>query len=87
MYMSYCRFEGTLAELRACMGEVYDHFNEEAEYEVSSREIDCFRQMVEEFNTFMVDLGLVDSYGDIDNAALGQLCEKMAQSNMEEDYE
>ena len=49
MYMSYCRFEGTLAELRACMSEVYDHVNEEAEYEVSDREINYFRQMVEIF--------------------------------------
>ena len=85
MYMSYCRFEGTLAELRACMSEVYDHVNEEAEYEVSDREINYFRQMVEEFSTFMTDLGITDCYGDLDNAKLDKVCEQMAQSFGEEE--
>ena len=87
MYMSYCRFEGTRHELGACIGEVYDHINEEAEYEVSENEIQNFRQMVESFVELLNDAEILTEYGEINEEALDQVCEKMAKSFGEEDYE
>lgn len=80
MYMSYCRFEGTRSELNACLREVEEHINEEAEYEVSENEIYHFRQMVYEFYDFLQGNALLDEYGDIDEHMLEEVCESMAKS-------
>ena len=87
MYMSYCRFEGTRHELGACIGEVYDHINEEAEYEISDNEIRNFRQMVNSFLELLNDAGILTEYAEINEEALDQVCEKMAQSFGGEEYE
>lgn len=89
MYMSYCRFEGTHQELKACLSDVEEHVNEEAEYEVSDREINHFRSMVEDFVGWLNDMALLDEDGDIDRDALDQVCEAMAKryEQEEEEYE
>ena len=81
MYMSYCRFEGTEAELNACLDEVNEHIYEEAEYEVSDREIQHFRQIVERFVEFMDEHELLDEYGELDNSRLDEICEAMKHGN------
>ena len=87
MYMSYCRFEGTLHELRACIGEVVDHINEEAEYKVDDREIGYFRAMVEELVEFLCyETEIIDEHGELNEEALDSVCEKMKES-WEEEYE
>lgn len=80
MYMSYCRFEGTRSELTACLDVVEDHINEIAEYEVSEHEITHFRRMTKMFAEFMLEQGIINSEGEIDNAVLDRVCEAMAQS-------
>ena len=90
MYMSYCRFEGTAAELRACLGDVEEHINEEAEYEVSDREIRSFRSMVEDFVNFLNENELLDEDGELNEDELDRVCELMKQTakdEEEEDYE
>ena len=88
MYMSYCRFEGTHQELKACLSDVEEHVNEEAEYEVSDREINHFRSMVEDFVGWLNDMALLDEDGDIDRDALDQVCETMAKRyEQEEEYD
>lgn len=77
MYMSYCRFEGTRMELNACIGEVYDHYNEVAEYDVSENEIDNFRRLVHNFVEMLNDTGILDENGEIDDDALDGVCETM----------
>ena len=84
MYMSYCRFEGTKAELNACLDEVNEHIYEEAEYEVSDREIQHFRQMVERFVEFMDENELLDEYGELDNSRLDEICEAMSKGYAED---
>ena len=86
MYMSYCRFEGTRHELDACIGEVYDHYNEEAEYEVSENEIENFRRMVHNFVELLNDTGILDEDGEINNDALDGVCETMRHRYTDEDY-
>lgn len=87
-YMSYCRYEGTYSELRACLNDVEEHINEEAEYEVSDREIQWFRNMVELFHEFLCEQELMDEDGNLDNEALDRVCEAMTKSydEEEEDY-
>ena len=90
MYMSYCRHEGSLAELRACLSDATEHVNEEAEYEVSDREINCFRTMVKEFVSWLQDAEILDDEGEIDDDALEQVCEAMSKAypaEEDEDYE
>lgn len=87
MYMSYCRFEGTRSELNACLADVEEHAYEEAEYEVSDREINHFRQMVEHFYGWMVDMGLIDFNGELDRETLNDICEKMGKSYAEDPEE
>lgn len=77
MYMSYCKFEGTLSELRNCLGDVENHINEEAEYEVSEREIGFFRRIITEMYEFMCDLNLLNEYGELDEEELDRICEAM----------
>lgn len=84
MYMSYCRFEGTRHELNACISEVEEHINEEAEYEVSDHEIRHFRQMIQEFVEFMDENELLDEYGELDNSKLDDICEAMSRGYGEE---
>lgn len=85
MYMSYCRFEGTRQELRACLSDVEEHVNEEAEYEVSDSEINHFRFMVEDFVGWLNDMALLDEDGEIDQDALEQVCKAMAKSYGQEE--
>ena len=86
MYMSYCRFEGTLHEMRACMSEVEDHVNEAAEYEVSYSEICNFRNIVYEFRDFLHDMCILDDNGNIDDGELENVCEAMAKNIARNDF-
>ena len=88
MYMSYCRHEGTYSELRACLSDAEEHINEEAEYEVSDREIQYFKNMVEMFHEFLCEQDLLDEYGDLKMDRLDAICEAMSKSYDEpEEYE
>lgn len=90
MYMSYCRYEGTREEMRVCLSDAQEHINEEAEYEVSAREIDQFRGMVRDFVDFLNENELLDEYGDINEAVLDSVCERMARKydpEEDEDYD
>ena len=87
MYMSYCKFEGTYAELRACIDDVKEHTNEEAAYEVSYREIQNFREMVRYFYSFLCDQELLTEDGNLDDARLDEVCEAMSKSYTEEGSE
>lgn len=87
MYMSYCKFEGTYSDLRACLNDVEEHVEEYAEYETSSREIQWFRNMVELFHEFLCDQSLLDEDGGLDTDVLDTICEKMAKSYCEEEEE
>ena len=87
MYMSYCRFEGTSAEHRACLSDVDEHVNGEAEYEVSDREINQFRNMVEYFVGWLNDQCLLDEDGDLNYDELEQVCEAMKRTCREEEEE
>ena len=84
MYMSYCRFDGTLGELRCCLNEVTDHINEEAEDDVSDHEIKCFKSMVYEFVDFLNSAELLDSEGEIDEDVLELVCKKMKEGRQRE---
>lgn len=87
MYMSYCRFEGTRHELNACMANVLEHINEEAEYSVSHGEIEHFKEMTKAFVDFLLDTEILEE-AYINEEALKSVCEKMAQSFSEvDDYE
>lgn len=86
-YMSYCRFEGTRSELRACMYDVEEHINEEADDEVSEREVGHFESMVEEFYDWMTEFGLIDAWGELDREKLSEVCDKMRKSYGGEEYE
>lgn len=83
MYMSYCRFEGTNAELNACLNVVQEHINEEAEFAVSSREIDYFEDMIRTVHAFMIDNEILDCAGDIDEDALQEILYKMRKTQEE----
>ena len=83
MYMSYCRFEGTHHELRSCLNDVEEHVNGEASYSVSDREIDEFKQMVEDFYHFMQDQELIDDNGYLDRTELEKVCDEMRKGYAE----
>ena len=88
-YMSYCRHEGTYAELQICLSDAEEHINEEAEYEVSDREIRYFKSMVEMFHEFLCNQNLLDEYGDLNMGRLDAICESMSKSyepEEDEDY-
>lgn len=87
MYMSYCRYEGTYSELRACLNDAEEHINEYAEYEVSDREIQHFRNMIELFHEFLCEQELMDEDGNLDWDAIDKVCEAMRKSYDEEDEE
>ena len=84
MYMSYCRFEGTKAELNACLAVAEEHANDEAEYKVSQREIENFEDLIRTFHAFLIDYEILDEAGSIDEAALEGLLYKMSQAAEEE---
>lgn len=81
--MSYCRFEGTLGELRRCLDVVGEHLNEEAEYPVSENEIACFHYMVREFFDFLKDADLIDDEGELDRDMLNEICFKLEKARDE----
>lgn len=83
MYMSYCRFEGTHHELRSCLNDVEEHVNGEASYSVSDREIDEFKQMVEDFFVFMRDQEIINKYGELDRTELEKICDEMRKGYAE----
>lgn len=83
MYMSYCRFEGTKAELRACLEAVEEHVNGEAEYAISEREIYNFKCMIGDIIEFIYSNDLMDEYGDVNDAALDDVCAAMAKGSDE----
>lgn len=85
MYMSYCKFEGTFAELRVCLNDVEDHVNEEAEYAVSEREIESFRDMVHYFHEFMQNQELITEDGKLDEDELDKVCKSMEKSYSEDE--
>ena len=85
MYMSYCRFEGTRGELAACLNEVTDHVNEEAEYKVSDPEIRHFKNMIVNFVDFLHDMCLLDDEGYLDREELDKVCQAMAKSYREDE--
>lgn len=87
MYMSYCRFEGALSELRACLNEVEDHMSGSAPYAVSDEEIFHFETMIEEFVGWMHDMCLLNDEGDIDTDELKSLTELMRKGYKEESEE
>lgn len=83
MYMSYCRFQGTRAELNACLGVVEEHVNDEAEYPVSENEIANFQYIVNDFVTWLHDMALLDDEGYLDEDALNDICDSMIKANDE----
>ena len=85
MYMSYCKFEGTLHELRSCLSTVEEHINGEAEYPVSDEEIRHFRDMVETFVNFIQDNGLLDDDGYLYEKRLDKVCKDMARGSDDDD--
>ena len=85
MYMSYCRFEGTRQELNACLNNVVEHIDGEAEYKVSDGEIRQFRNMVVEFTEWLLNMGLLDNDGELNTEQLNNICEAMKHTK--EEYE
>lgn len=78
MNMSYCRYENTLSDLRDCIHDAVEHINEEAEYAVSEREIDCFRRMVKEFWEFLNFCEVIDfETGRLNEEELDECCFRM----------
>lgn len=85
MYMSYCRNEGALAEVRCALSDVDAHIDEDAEYSVSEREIDCFKSLITELYDWMCERELIDCNGELDTDGLEEICEKMRHGYNERD--
>ena len=85
MYMSYCRFEGTHQELKACLADVDEHIMEDAEYETSENEVRHFRDMVMDFFGWMQDNELITEEGELDEDQLGGICQAMRKAYSEEE--
>ena len=85
MYMSYCRFEGTRAELNTCLSVVEEHVNGEAEYRVSENEVNHFQQMVQDFVGWLHDMALLDDEGYLDEDALNEVCDDMMKAREDDD--
>ena len=77
MYMSYCRFEGTHSELRACIDSVFEHVNGMTNQPLSESESKHFKGMVKEFVDFLIDFDLLDDEGYLDDEKLTDLCESI----------
>jgi hypothetical protein len=84
--MSYCRYAGTCHELSACLDDVEEHINKEAEYEVSESEIDYFTSLVRLFYGFMVDNGLIDYDSELNEGRLAEIAETM-KHRYDSDYD
>jgi len=84
MYMSYCRFEGTRAELRRCLADVEEHANGEAEYAISEREVKEFDRMVHDFVWWLQEAAIIGEDGEIDETALRMVCAIMRGPRDEE---
>lgn len=84
MYMSYCRYEGTNQELNACLNDVGEHINQEAEYAVSDREILNFKFMVRTFVDFLNDNCLLTEDNELDEDSLEAICVYMSRKNTED---
>ena len=76
-YMSYCRQEGTFAELRLCLSDVEAHIDGEADDVVSDREIRNFKGMVECFYNFLMDQDLLTDEGELDEERLEEVCQSL----------
>lgn len=76
-YMSYCRFEGTHDELKTCLLDVDEHIDGEAEEAVSFREVVHFRNMIEEFWSWLCDRDLIDENGELREDEIESICEQM----------
>lgn len=87
MYMSYCRFEGTLQELKACLWDVEDHITGNADYPVRENEIEQFKQMVIWFHDFMLEQELIGEDGEVDMGELEDVCNLMRKGSESEDDE
>lgn len=87
MYMSYCRYAGTTHELSACIDDVEEHINKEAEYKVSDDEIEYFAALVRLFHGFMVDNNLIDPDCELNEHELADIMECMKHSYCSEDEE
>lgn len=85
MYMSYCRYEGTATELNVCLEDVKEHVYEEAEYEVSDREIANFKRMVTRFHEFLQEMELLEDDGRLNYEELDRICNAMGKSYQEEE--
>lgn len=81
MYMSYCRFDGTRMELQACFESVEEHVNGEAEYAISEREIYMFKRMIGDIAEFLYNNDLLDENGEINQAALDDVCAAMEKGS------
>jgi hypothetical protein len=62
------------------MDVVHEHYNEEAEYEVSDREITEFNKMIYEVVDFLQNTEIIDDEGEIDHEQLDRVCEMMGQA-------
>lgn len=85
MYMSYCRFEGTRAEINACLNAVEEHVNGEADFPVSGNETNNFQHMVRDFVDWLHDMALLDDEGYLDEDALNDVCDDMMKTREDED--
>ena len=85
MYMSYCRFEGTRAELNTCLGVVEEHVNGEAEYPVSENEVNNFQQMVRDFVDWLHDMTILDDEVYLNEDALNEVCDYMMKAKEDGD--
>lgn len=86
MYMSYCRHEGTLSEVRACLGAVQEHIWGEAEYPTSEKEIRMFKTMIQEVVAFLQENEVLTADGELDENRLDEIGEAMKQAGEVEEY-
>ena len=77
MYMSYCMYEGTKAELKRCLDVADEHIEGSAEYPVSQGEVENFVGMVEMFYQWMEDNYLINLDGELDRDELNTVAEAM----------
>lgn len=77
MYMSYYMFEGAFDEVKRCLRTAQEYIDGEEEGTVSKREAECFKNMVRELYYFLEENNLLNEYGELDEADLDELCEKM----------
>lgn len=85
MYMSYCRCEGTLHEMRAVLEDVEYHIHESAPHRMSDGEIQSFKSMVTEFVNWINDMGLLEDEVYLDDEELDRVCYAMAHGYEEDD--